>query len=70
MQNKLEPVLLRSTSQLTLLLSQMMEKKSTAPYIPKCDDHMDVSNFERSSKKLEIETYDAYTGDSEWCKEF
>ena len=48
----------------------MIERKVKAPYVPKCDDHMDVSNFERSSKKLEIEQYDPYTGDSEWCKEF
>jgi hypothetical protein len=48
----------------------MCSKKATAPYVPKCSDHMDVSNFERSTKKLEIEHYDAYTGDSEWCKDF
>ena len=47
----------------------MLGRTLKAPYVPKCDDHMDVSNFERSSKKLEVETYDPYTGDSEWCKE-
>ena len=48
----------------------MVDKSLKAPYVPSCNDHMDVSNFERSSKKLEIDQYEAYTGDNEWCKEF
>ena len=48
----------------------MIAKKLKAPYVPPCEGHMDVSNFERSSKKREIEQYDPFSGDQDWCKEF
>ncbi|GMH49510.1 hypothetical protein TL16_g00534 [Triparma laevis f. inornata] len=54
----------------SLVWQEMVDKKLKAPYVPSCNDHMDVSNFERSAKKLEIDKYDPYTGDNEWCKEF
>jgi protein kinase A len=41
-----------------------------APYAPSTKDHLDVSHFERSSRKLELEQYEAYEGDQSWCKEF
>jgi CRP-like cAMP-binding protein len=50
--------------------AEMVGKTIVPNYVPKCADCMDVSNFERSTKKLEIEHYDPYTGDEDWCKDF
>ena len=48
----------------------MKDKQVTAPFVPACKDFMDTSNFERSSRKLELDKFDAYTGNNTWCKDF
>ena len=48
----------------------MLQKKIDPPYKPACSGCLDDSNFVRSAKKLEIESYSPYDGDSNWCKDF